>query len=473
MIKSVSPYSGKILAVYSYANPAEIEQQLERLENHQKIWSQISLLERAQVLKALGQALLKSEHSLALSISLEMGKPIKQALAEVQKCALCCSHYAELANAQGETLLLDPKLQGAKFQVYKQAQGVVLAIMPWNFPLWQVFRFLVPSLLMGNGILIKPADSVVGTTLLLADILKNIFTGDFNPTSVLALTHEQVSKCIQDPRIAAVTFTGSVRGGRQVAELCGRNLKKHVLELGGSDAYIVLEDADVKAAAQICCESRLQNAGQSCVAAKRFFVSQKNSAEFLHEYSVKAESFRKGDPTEESTTLGPLAHSKFAESLALQKENLQKLFPEMKPLSLPIQGEANFPNPSAFVSPEILNFGNLESSSNKLFASPWTEEIFAPVACFWSFKEEALAVTASNNSIFGLGGAIFTRDLEKASRLAKELQCGLVAVNDMVKSDPKWPFGGIKQSGYGKELGFEGLQEFINAKSILNLASKQ
>ena len=473
MIETLNPYSGKILAEYPYANPAEIERHLERLNNHQQIWSKMSLNQRSQVLTSLGQALQKSEHSLALSISLEMGKPIKQSLSEVQKCALCCRHYAELAKSLGDTLLLDPKSQGSQFQVYKQAQGVALAIMPWNFPLWQVFRFLVPALLMGNAILIKPADQVLGTTLLLADILNNIFKADLNPTSVLALTHEQVSKCIEDPRIAAVTFTGSVRGGRQVAELCGRNLKKHVLELGGSDAYLVLEDADVKAAAQICCESRLQNAGQSCVAAKRFFVSQKNSAEFLHEYSIKAESFKTGDPTAESTTLGPLAHFKFAESLALQKENLQKLFPEMKPLSLHIQGEANFPNPSAFVNPEILNFGNLESSSNKLFASPWTEEIFAPVACFWSFKEEALAVTAANNSIFGLGGAIFTRDLEKASRLAKEFQCGLVAVNDMVKSDPKWPFGGIKQSGYGKELGFEGLQEFVNAKSILNLASKQ
>jgi succinate-semialdehyde dehydrogenase/glutarate-semialdehyde dehydrogenase len=447
---TINPTTAEVLVRYSYATASQIDENLTSLQEAHRKWSKRPLALRQKFLLQVAAELRKSKEVLAQLMTSEMGKSISESRAEVEKCAGAAEYYSEKA---GDWLAPEVIVDGTfKARVEKESLGVVLAIMPWNFPCWQVIRFAIPALLVGNTVLLKHAEISEGTAVLLSEIFARASLALSIEERIfveLRLSHEQVAKVIADARVQAVTFTGSVRGGQQVAALAGQNLKKSVMELGGSDAYIVLQDADVSLAAKICAQGRLQNAGQSCVAAKRFFVHKSISSKFTQELMTIFSGWKTGDPRFEATQMGPLAHKKFQTQLQTQVEAS-----EGKVLLGGVLPEG----PGAFYPPTVLQM----PSSDLL----WTEEFFGPVACVWSFENEAEAIHRANHSIFGLGGAVFSQDLNKAATVARDLRCGFVGINDMVKSDPRVPFGGQKSSGYGRELSHYGLMEFVNIKTI-------
>jgi succinate-semialdehyde dehydrogenase/glutarate-semialdehyde dehydrogenase len=453
---TVNPATGETIQAYSYAEGSRIEQTLQQLHSAQVTWSKRPLEQRKNFLTQLARELRKQQEPLARLMTQEMGKVILESRAEVEKCAATAEYYSKKA----EEWLAGEIVHDGNFKarVEKEAMGVVLAIMPWNFPCWQVIRFAVPALLGGNTGLLKHAEITAGTSAQLSRIFNEAAKNANIPEPIFAelrLSHEQVANVIADPRISAVTFTGSVRGGAQVAEVAGKNLKKSVMELGGSDAYLVLHDADVQSAAKACAQGRLQNAGQSCVAAKRFFVHQSIAEKWKQEMAQIFSNLKVGDPCLDATQMGPLAHKKFQTQLQSQVEKSQgriMVGGKISPVS---------PKASAFYPPTLLDMPKTSSPWPL-----WTEEFFGPVACIWTFADEKEAIAQANHSIFGLGGAVFSSDLKRAAEVAKELRCGFVAINDMVKSDPKVPFGGLKSSGYGRELSHYGLMEFVNVKTI-------
>jgi succinate-semialdehyde dehydrogenase/glutarate-semialdehyde dehydrogenase len=458
MISLTNPWTQELIAQVDYSSSENLELGLSRLHQNSKAWALSNKRTRAEFLRKLAVQMQKNSMPWALGMAEEMGKPLTQGLAEIEKSARCCLYYADQAEQE-----MEQKATSELYSIRSEAQGVIFAIMPWNFPLWQIVRFLAPGLALGNSFLIKPADLTIPSGLRLQKALATV-AQDMDlagsPAAVMALDHNQSAKVIQDNRIRGVTFTGSVSGGRVVATAAAMALKKSVLELGGSDPYLVFQDADVQRAAQICAVSRLQNAGQSCVAAKRFFIHASRYDEFLIQFKAEIAKLKVGDPTSSGTELGPLASAGFAGHLTKQVLEISerwKCVPETIQLDQ-APGDA----PVAFYSPQVLQMGNAED-----FTSRWDIELFGPVACIWKFTDEEKALECANHSDFGLGAALFTRDLEKAERFAATLDCGLVAINDMVKSDPRWSFGGVKNSGYGRELGSQAMLEFANLKSIV------
>jgi succinate-semialdehyde dehydrogenase/glutarate-semialdehyde dehydrogenase len=445
--KSINPFDQQIMAEYSPLVESEVDGKLEMASKAFAHWSLLTYTYKASLLEQLARVLQSEKESLARLITLEMGKTIKESRAEIEKCAKACSYYAQYGQEalQDEIVISEASKSYAAFQPI----GAVFAVMPWNFPFWQVFRYAVPTLLAGNVTLLKHAPNVCGCAIAIEEVFKKAgFPIGVFQTLILDLSH--VEKVIQSDIVQGVTLTGSEWAGSSVAALAGKHIKKTVLELGGSDPFIVLADADMEKASQIAVQSRLQNAGQSCIAAKRFIVVEKIKEEFINQVLHHCKALKLGNPIEESTTMGHLARLDLAEKVEAQYQATvqmgAKVWMENK-------------REGCQMSPMLI--------SDVPLASPaFLEETFGPLVAIFSVRDEREAVELANKSRFGLGASIWTKDREKGEKLAKQIQAGNVFVNAMMKSDPLFPFGGIKKSGYGRELSHFGMREFLNIKSV-------
>ncbi|NOT29849.1 MAG: NAD-dependent succinate-semialdehyde dehydrogenase [Planctomycetes bacterium] len=452
-LESVDPTSGQRVRVWPELDGAGLERRVSTAHAEAARWARTSLAERAERLRGAARLFGERAEALALVMAEEMGKPLAQGRAEAQKCALACEFYAEHAPLMLADEAARPARPGAREFVSFRPLGVVLAIMPWNFPLWQVVRCAAPTLMAGNGLLLKHAENVQGC----AEALEALFQDAGLPRGLCAncaLAVARVPALIHDRRIAAVTLTGSTRAGRAVAACAGAALKKCVLELGGSDPYLVLADADLELAARTCAVARLINAGQSCIAAKRFIVLEPVRAEFTERLVAEMRAKTVGDPRT-AVDLGPLARADLRDSLHAQVEKSVE-----RGARLLLGGERPR-GPGSFYPPSVL--------ADVVAGQPaYEEELFGPVAAILAARDEAHALVLANDTRYGLGAAVFTRDVERGLRLAKEeLQAGCVFVNDFVRSDPRLPFGGIKDSGFGREFASFGLREFVNVKTVV------
>jgi succinate-semialdehyde dehydrogenase/glutarate-semialdehyde dehydrogenase len=447
---SINPATGKRLRVYREHTPVQVATAVTRAQAAFADWRRLSFPERARQVHALARALRAQREPLAQLMTAEMGKPIAQARAEVDKCAAGCEHFARHAAA----FLADERPAGApkNSRVTFAPLGVVLAIMPWNFPFWQVFRAAAPALMAGNVILLKHSSNVSGCSL----AIEKVFAAAGAPRHLLQtllIPSKKIPVLIADPRICAVTLTGSTAAGRQVAALAGAALKKGVFELGGSDAYLILDDADLDQAAETCAAARLVNNGQSCVAAKRFIVVDRVRAAFEKKFVACMAAQRMGDPRDPATGVGPLAREDLRTDLHAQVRKSVRRGARL------LLGGKLPPGPGFFYPPTVL------TDVAKGMPS-YDEELFGPVAAIIPVPDEAAALAVANDSLYGLGAAIFTKNQKRAAALARQLEVGLVFVNDFVRSDPALPFGGVKQSGYGRELGPYGIREFVNVKTV-------
>ncbi len=413
-------------------------------------WKKTSLHHRSEVLYKLADELRSRKDELAELMALEMGKVLKEGKSEIEKCTWVCEYYAE----NGKEFLEDELIHTDAHKSYVTINplGVVLAVMPWNFPFWQVFRFAVPALMAGNVALLKHASNVSGCALKIEEIIAKAI-GMSEIFRTLIIPSDMVELIIENDLVKAVTLTGSTPAGRSVASLAGKHLKKSVLELGGSDPYIVLEDADLKKAAKSCVSSRLINNGQSCIAAKRFIVVDKVKQSFEKLVVQEMSKLKVGDPMTE-VDLGPMARVDLRDELHAQVEKSL----EMGATCL-LGGEINS-GKGAFYAPTVL-------SDIKWGSPAYHEELFGPVASIIVATNENEAISIANDSFFGLGAAVFTSDNERGERIAREeLEAGSCFVNEFVRSDPRLPFGGIKGSGFGRELGSYGIKEFVNIKTV-------
>lgn len=450
-MKSINPYTGEFIQNYEEHSSEHIQSILEKSEKAFAQWRRSSFSERSEFLNAVAKKLKNEKQSLALMMTQEMGKPIAQAIKEVEKCALCCEFYADKAEAflRDETPDFD---KDKKALVRYEPLGPVLAIMPWNFPLWQVVRFAAPALMAGNTVLLKHASNVTGSALDLEKIFQNKSIA--NVFQTLLVPGSKASQLIENKIIKAVSLTGSTPAGRSVAAAAGGSIKKVVLELGGSDPYIVFEDADLVSAAKLCAQSRLQNSGQSCIAAKRFLVHKKVKQEFLSLLKSEFSQQKMGDPADPNTTIGTQARISLRDDLHKQVQESVK-----KGARLVIGGHIP-EGKAAFYPPTILD--NVSPGQ-----PAFDEELFGPVAAIIEFSSETEAIDLANNTQYGLGSAVFTKNTERALKISYEIQSGSVFINDFVKSDPRLPFGGIKDSGLGRELSSYGIKEFVNVKTVV------
>jgi len=447
---SINPATGERVKSFDYWDAKTLDTALTAVAAASPAWQQTSFSERASLLRAAAATLRKNVTGYAALITQEMGKLVKEARAEVEKCALACDYYAE----HGARFLADEEIasDAGRSYVAHLPLGTVLAVMPWNFPFWQVFRFAAPGLMAGNTAVLKHASNVPQCALAIEDIFREAGfpKGVFRTLMISAAQTESV---IADPRIHAVTLTGSEPAGRKVAATAGANLKKTVLELGGSDAFVVLDDADLDAASTTAVASRFLNNGQSCIAAKRFIVVDAVAEDFVSRFKTKASTLQAGDPTEEETTLGPMARPDLRDELHKQVTDSIAAGARAVLGCQPIVGKGSFYAASILdgVRPGM---------------RAYEEELFGPVAIVIRAKNEDDALRIANDNRYGLGGAVWTRDSTRGERFARRMQCGASFVNGLVKSDPRLPFGGIKASGYGRELSHHGIREFVNAKTI-------
>jgi succinate-semialdehyde dehydrogenase/glutarate-semialdehyde dehydrogenase len=407
----------------------------------------LSFPHRAAGLRRAAALLEEQQDHHARTMAVEMGKPVAQGKAEVRKCAAVCRYYAD----HGEAMLAPRELDEAT--LLHPPLGPVLAIMPWNFPFWQVFRFAAPALMAGNTILLKHASNVPGCARAIAAVVADAFDGDDLLRPVF-IGGREAAGLLADPRIRAVTFTGSTSVGREIAATAGRHLKKSVLELGGSDPYLVLEDADLDHAATTCAAARMVNGGQSCIAAKRFLVVDAVHDAFVERLAAALRDWQPGDPLDPATTLGPMAKASLRDELHAQVEGSVRAGARVLLGGAPadLRGLPYYPATLlAGVAPGMPAFD---------------EETFGPVAAVVRVEDEKEAIALANQSRFGLGAAVFTADVERARRIAPLLESGSVAINRQVVSDPRHPFGGIKDSGWGRELGEHGIREFVNTMTV-------
>ncbi len=451
MMRSINPATGRPLAEYPDLTPAEVEARLDQAFAAWKAWSGRAVDERARFVGATAERLAAGREKYARLMTEEMGKPITQSVAEVDKCAWVARHYAEHA---AELLAPAPTPTDARRSYVRfDPLGPVLAVMPWNFPFWQVFRAAAPALAAGNVILLKHASNVPGCALALEEIFRDAGfpVGCF--TSLL-IGAEAVDAVIDDDRVRGVTLTGSEPAGRKVAARAGFRIKKTVLELGGSDPFVVLEDADTAAAAKTAAAARLINSGQSCIAAKRFIVVNEAANAFTHAFVRHMEAARVGDPLDPEVQVGPLAR----EDLLTELENqVQRTLARGAEL---LTGGRRLDRPGFFFAPTVLGRVTPDMPAAQ-------EETFGPVAAVLTVADEAEALRVANSTDFGLAASVWSLDLDRAERFAARCEAGAVFVNDFVKSDPRLPFGGIKNSGFGRELGREGIREFVNIKSVV------
>ena len=447
VFKSIFPYTQQVIAEYPVMDDAAINRCIDSAEKAYPIWKALSFDERATILKKVASILKRDRDTLATLITNEMGKVIAEAKGEVEKCAYTCEYYAEHA----EQFLKDEPLEAGytKSLVSYEPIGAVLAIMPWNFPFWQVFRYAAPTLMAGNVTMLKHAPNVCGC----AKIIEQIFLEAGAPVGVfqtLIIDTPEVEKLLATKIIQAVTLTGSERAGSSVAALAGKNIKKSLLELGGSDALIVLPDADMKNAATVAMQSRMLNAGQSCIGSKRFIVLKDAMNSFMQQVNEIIKTFKQGNPFDATVTTGPMARLDLVENL--HKQLLQSVDAGAQ---LTYGGEINGAN----FNPALLL--NVQKGM-----PAFEQETFGPMAVIIEARDEAEAIALANSSEYGLAGSIWTGDIEKGIALARKIASGAVFINSLVKSDPRLPFGGIKKSGYGRELGRHGILEFVNAKTI-------
>lgn len=454
-LKSINPISGELIKSYEPMSAGEIQQTLQAAHTAFNNWRHCSFAERASLLKEVAKQLREQQESLALLAAKEMGKPLKAGRAEVEKCAWCCEFFADQAEKflAPETVLTD----ASKSYVTFEPLGVVLAVMPWNFPFWQVFRFAAPTLMAGNTALLKHSSNVSGCALAIAALWQQAAESLKLPADLfrtLLVANSEVAKIIESPVVAAVTLTGSGQAGRAVAMKAASMLKKTVLELGGSDPYIILADADLSKAAEICVASRLHNSGQTCIAAKRFIVETAVLEPFTQLMLEKMQLIQMGDPLLAETAIGPMARHDLRDQLH------QQVIASIRKGAKCILGGKIPKSPGAYYPPTIL-------TQVRKGMPAFDEELFGPVAAIISAANADEAIQLANESIYGLGGAIFTTDLQKGENLARTaLAAGCCFVNAAVKSDPRLPFGGIKESGYGRELSPFGIREFVNIKTV-------
>jgi succinate-semialdehyde dehydrogenase/glutarate-semialdehyde dehydrogenase len=450
LFRSINPADGRLIEEVEGWDEVRLEQALARAAQAAPQWAALSLETRCKNLQAVAAALRDQRDALAELITREMGKLIKESRAEIDKCSWVCEYYAEKA----ADFLADEPIEtdaGKSFVAY-QPLGPVLAVMPWNFPFWQVFRFAAPALAAGNVGLLKHASNVTGCAM----AIENTFREAGLPEGVfttLLISAEQVSQVIDDSRVRAVTLTGSEPAGRAVATAAGRQLKKTVLELGGSDPFIVLEDANLDECVEKAIASRFLNSGQSCIAAKRFIVVETIADDFVARFKRGVEALTSGDPLDEATTLAPMARADLRAELDSQvKATLAQG-------AVAMTGCEPENRAGVFYRPSILDRVTPGMKA-------YRDELFGPVATVIRAADEEHAVQIANDSDFGLGGSVWTADLKRGEHVARRLECGCAFVNELVKSDPRVPFGGIKHSGYGRELSRHGIQEFVNAKTV-------
>lgn len=447
MIESVNPYTGEVIDKFKELTKKEIDSALEKANERFKKWRKTSFEERSKLLKKAAEELKKNKDEYARDISLEMGKPIKQAVSEIEKCAWVCEYYAE--NAEKHLSSKKIKTDASKSYVSYEPIGVVLAVMPWNYPFWQVFRFAAPALMAGNIGILKHASNVMRS----ANNIQKVFERAGFPEACfqnLVIGSSKIEDIIRDKRVKAVTLTGSKPAGGAVASTAGEEIKKSVLELGGSNALVVFKDADIKQSVETCVMARFQNTGQSCIAGKRLLLQESIYDEFMEEFVKQVRELKSGDPLEEDTFIGTLAREDLAEELEKQIQDSVK-----DGAKIILGGKRD----RAYLEPCILENVTPEM---KMFK----EETFGPAISVTKFKDEKEAVELVNISDFGLGVSIFTEDMEFAEKIVPEFEDGAVFVNELVKSDPRLPFGGTKISGYGRELSEDGIKEFVNKKTV-------
>jgi len=445
--QTIDPSTGKPLERYD----PMVDRRLERAARAHAAFADIDMPGRADLLRGLASQLRERTDEWAELMAAEMGKPLAEGRSEAEKCAWVCDYYAD----HGETQLADRvvKTDASRSWVSFRPLGTVLGIMPWNFPFWQVFRYAAPSVMAGNSVLLKHAENTTGCGL----AIEEIFSAAGCPDGIfqtLVVEVDRVEGIIDDPRVHAVTLTGSTRAGKAVAAQAGARIKKTVLELGGSDAYVVLEDADIEEAARLCVTSRMINSGQSCIAAKRFIVVDEVRETFTEQVVARMGEAVMGDPREETTTLGPLAREDLRGALHRQVAESVESGARL------LMG-GTIPNGAGWFYPATV----LSDVGPGMPA--YDEELFGPVASIIGVAGEAEAIRVANDTRYGLGAAVFTADTERGQRIAvEELKAGACFVNGFVKSDPRLPFGGIKESGYGRELAEFGIREFVNTKTI-------
>lgn len=451
MLKTINPATLETIREYEEMGPSQLERKIQRAHQAQQEWARIPGAARATRLTSVGDVLLSRVAELSSLISLEMGKPIRQSRAEIEKCARVCHYYGE--NAPRMLAPREVSTEAQRSYVAFCPLGLVLAIMPWNFPFWQVFRCVAPALAAGNGVVLKHSSQVTGCALAIEQLLADAGVPE-GLMGALLIDHAAVPAVIRHPAVAAVTFTGSPDAGAAIASCAGQYLKKTVLELGGSDAYVVLADADLDAAAETCARSRLINAGQSCIAAKRMIVVEAVRERFEGRLVAAMNDAVVGNPFDERTDIGPLARADLRDHL--HDQVLQTVAYGARVL---LGGELPDP-PGAWYLPTVL--------TDVAPGTPaYDEELFGPVAAVISAPDERAAIELANDSQYGLGAAVFTRDVEHGRALAEgSLHAGSCFVNELVRSDPRLPFGGVKRSGYGRELADFGLLEFVNVKTV-------
>jgi len=447
---TIDPSTGKKIKSYAQTSRTKVDDILKNAQKSFLMWRSFSFKDRGFMFKQVGGFLRTHEDRYASLMALEMGKPLSQGKGEIEKCAQLCDFYADYT----DEFLSDHEIKtdAVKSYVTYDPLGIILAVMPWNFPFWQVFRCAVPAMMAGNAVILKHASNVCGCAIEIENIFKEIGFPRQLFSNVI-VPSEKVKDLIEHPLIAAVSLTGSTQAGKSIATHAGGVLKKCVLELGGSDPYIVLEDADIDHAVSKCVASRMINAGQSCISAKRFIIVDSAFKEFEEKFVSQMQLQRMGLPTYEGIDLGPLARHDLRDSLQAQ---VQKSINQGARLIL---GGKIPDDRGAFYPPTVLT--NVKSGM-----VAYTQELFGPVASLLKVKDEKEAIKVANDTVFGLGSAIFTGDLARAERLSHELEAGACFVNDLVRSDQRLPFGGIKQSGYGRELSRDGIKEFVNIKTV-------
>lgn len=450
VITTVNPATGEEIERFSYMSAEEIETRLDGANAAFRAWRRVPVADRVKLLTSLAAVLRRDAQSLAQTAVREMGKPVAQARAEIEKCAWCCEYFSQHAHdmlADRETAI-----DGARSFIAFRPLGVILAIMPWNFPYWQVFRAAVPAIAAGNAVVLKHADSTTRCGL----EIERVFAQGGAPENLLQtllISNEDADARIGDDRIAGVTLTGSERAGVAVGSAAGKALKKSVLELGGSDPFIVLADADIDLAVEYAVKSRFQNNGQSCIAAKRFIVEQPVYERFLRHFAQETAQQRVGDPMDEQTQIGPLARRDLRENLHRQ------ITDSVVGGARIVTGGNPIGRPGFFFEPTVVT--DVDPA-----APMFREETFGPAAAVMRAADEEQALELANASTYGLGANVWTRDITRATRMAAQIESGMVFINGMVASDPRLPFGGVKRSGYGRELSEFGIHEFVNQQTV-------
>jgi len=448
-IATINPFDNKVVKKFKELRDKELDECIRNAAQEFESWSHLPLPTRARYLKSVAEQLRADKSYYASFITLEMGKPVREAVAEIEKCAWVCDFYSEtMAQWLGEDKI---QSDASNSYVAYEPLGIVFGIMPWNFPFWQVFRFAIPAIAAGNVVLLKHAANVPQCALAIQEIFRKAQPG--NIFQSLLISQRTAKKVIAHPAVKMVSLTGSDRAGSQVAAVAGHHIKKSVMELGGSDPFIVLDDANLKSAAETGIRSRMQNAGQSCIAAKRFIVRPEVYDKFVEMLAELIDKIKLGNPAVETTDMGPMAREDLARGI------IRQIHQSVRRGAKIVKGGNRPAWKGAFVNPTLL-------TDVKPGMPAFDEEVFGPVASVIAARDDEDALYLANKTVYGLAASIWSEDIERATRLARRLNCGSVFINGMVKSDPRLPFGGVNRSGYGRELSIHGLREFVNVKTV-------